>query len=98
MVTRYDNTLTNNSEFPSDTLKFIDDNSYQINGGVERDYYLKSLEAGEEDEFRLYLSDCSTFGGDYGAWIDQFSIDEGDITNKLFDSGDNEIIVWKGKV
>lgn len=98
VITRYDNTLTNISEFPSDTLRFIDDNSYQINGGVERDYFLQSLNTAEQDEYLLDLSDCSTFGGDFTAWIDQFSIDEGEVTNKLFNSGDNEIIVWMEKI
>ncbi|MCJ8292736.1 MAG: hypothetical protein HRT58_22630 [Crocinitomicaceae bacterium] len=98
VITRYDNTLTNNSEFPMDTLYFIDNNSYQINGGNERAYYLKSVDAGEIDEYHLRLSDCSPFGGDYGTWLDKFSIDEGEVTNKLFNSGDNEIIVWMERI
>ena len=74
VITRYDNTLTNLSEFPLDTLYFIDNNSYQINGGSEKDYYLQSNDSGATDEYQLNLSDCSTFGGDFWSWIDKFSI------------------------
>ena len=99
VITRYDNTLTNLSEFPVDTLYFIDNNSYQINGGSEKDYYLQSNDSGATDEYQLNLSDCSTFGGDFWSWIDKFSIDEGELNNKLFNSsGDNDIIVWMERI
>ncbi|MFK7787413.1 MAG: hypothetical protein AB8B56_19975 [Crocinitomicaceae bacterium] len=99
VINRYDNTLTNISEFPSDTIFFIDAISYQINGGIARTYSLSSLDLGEEDEYQLVLKDCSSFGGDFWAWIDQFSIDEGEVNNKLFENGsDNNIVVWMERI
>jgi membrane-associated PAP2 superfamily phosphatase len=32
IITRYDNTLTNLSEFPNDTIYFVDSEKYRING------------------------------------------------------------------
>jgi hypothetical protein len=99
VVTRYDNTLTNISEFPQDTISFIDANSYRLNGGDARTYSLRSYEVCDDNEFQLILNNCSTFGGDFWSWIDQFSIDDGELNNVLFENGaDNDIVVWMQRI
>lgn len=105
VITRYDNTLTNQSFFPQDTIHFLDHNSYKINEGPVRDYtYYAMIDTESRNEFyqpspRLLLDDCSTFGGDYNGIVQRSNINENSINNILFERGDDHsLIVWLEKV
>lgn len=98
VVTRFDNVLTNLSDFPMDTLEFITNRSYMINGGNIRSYELYSRTAHAE-RFTFSLQDCSVFGGDFYTDISSILIADGMINNKLFNGQfDNDIIVWMEQI
>lgn len=99
IITRYDNTLTNLSEFPNDTIYFVDSEKYQINGGNDQEYSLSKEQDNSSSERTLNLQDCSTFGGDYWSWFDLSLISVGELNNVLFNGyNDNDIIVWMTRI
>jgi hypothetical protein len=95
VITRFDNTLTNLSEFPIDTIHFLDDENYQINNLTPRNYNLRK----DDNRLRLSLDDCSTFGGSYSTKLTELAIEDGQLNNQYFYTlGDNEIIVWMTRI
>ncbi|MDG1331138.1 MAG: hypothetical protein P8P74_02330 [Crocinitomicaceae bacterium] len=77
VIARYDNTQTNSSEFPMDTIYFLDNENYRINSLTPRTYRL----AKKGKRFRLYINDFSTFSGDYYTHITSATINEGDVSD-----------------
>jgi hypothetical protein len=99
VITRYDNTLTNASETPMDTIHFLSDRTYRINQGTVGDYLyginLTYAIEGYESTPILRLDNCVTFGGTYSAQIKQVSIKDGELNNQLFNTtDDNQIVAW----
>ena len=101
VITRFDNTLTNLSEEPNDTLYFIDDITYRINNGTSRAYELRRNKDFSDDRYdpTLELFECTTLGGDYYGYPSFKNIEDGELNNILFDTpGDNQVIVWMQKI
>lgn len=105
VIIQYDNTLTNLSTFPQDTIHFIDNDNYQINDGPIREYYYRIYKP-DNNEFQsqsfppeLMLFNCTTFGGDYYAAIDRENINDNELNNILFRrSAEHSVIVWLERI
>ena len=99
VITRYDNTLTNQSFFPNDTLHFVNKSEYTINDGSSQPFtYIKHVGV-EADSRMLTIENCASFGGTYWASFDANFIHEDQISNLLFNGNNgNDIIVWLERV
>lgn len=98
LVTRFDNTWTNNSEFPSDTIHFVSTNRYRINQFSEQDYHLKDY-CENENSFGFKMYNCNTFGGTVWVNVNRSFIRDGELQNVYMQGqADNDIIVWMEKL
>lgn len=71
------------TEYPNDTLEFITDTEYTINGSSPRGYQLSSLPASTNYELSLYY--MSTFGGShYSANVGYYFAEDGEMQNIEF--------------
>ena len=98
VISRYNNGLSGNV-YPNDTLDFITDLDYTINGGLPRVYTLNNVIGNNMKSLSLY--GCSTLGGDYGGEVLGTFIEDGIIQNSrftnLFNTG-NTITVWMERI
>lgn len=94
LVTRYDNMANGNVYEPLDTLCFISESTYSINGGVLRSYKLGSTYT--ESQLQITLKDCSTLGGTYRGLILKTFMQDEEINNALMDNIYTEVdlAVW----
>ena len=81
LITRYD-TPYNTSVEPNDTLQFVGNDHYSINGGSAKAYELN--EHIGQDRYSLILYHCPTFGGTYRGLVLSSFIDDGMISNTEF--------------
>lgn len=99
VITRYDNTLTNQSFFPNDTLHFTTQNEYTVNNGSTSDYsYVEYVDLYANSRV-LTLENCAVFGGTYSTSLTSDLIMEDEIGNLLFNAvNGNDLIVWLERV
>lgn len=98
VVTRYNNGLSG-SVYPNDTLNFISDTDYTINGGVNKKYSLSSVIGNNNKSLSLWS--FTTLGGNYSGQMISSFIDDGVINNSQFvDMFDvnNTVTVWMEKL
>lgn len=70
-------------EFPNDTLDFISNNEYTLNGGTPRAYQLSNIPLSTNKELSIYF--FVPFGGShYSGQVGQYFIDDGIISNVEF--------------
>lgn len=99
VITRYDNTLTNQSFFPNDTLHFISSNEYTLNDGSLQTYTYVEHVGIAADARVLTIENCASFGGTYWASFESNFLAEDQIGNLLFNGyNDNDIVVWLERV
>ena len=80
VITRYDHALSNEATYVSDTLHFINTETYTINGSdLARRYVL----SGNNTKY-LKIYSLTTLGGDFSSTLDEFSIDDGYINSAIF--------------
>lgn len=88
------------TEYPNDTLEFISNTQYTINGGIIRNYQLASIPSSTNYDLSLYY--MSTFGGShYSANIGYYFADDGEIENVEFHNIQNTtstIRAWFKKI
>jgi len=86
--------------YPNDTLDFISDTEYKINGGTVRNYHLASLPSSTNYDLSLYY--LAPFGGShYSANVGFYFVDDGEISNVEFHNIQNTtstIRAWFRKI
>jgi hypothetical protein len=98
VVTRYNNGLSGNV-YPNDTLEFINNSKYEINGGPTRTYSLSNVVGNNNKSLSLYS--FSTLGGDYSGEVIGTFIDDNEINNSQFVdmfNVNNTVTVWMEKI
>ena len=71
------------TEYPNDTIHFIDNNTYSVNNGGDRPYTLSSIPS--STNYELTLSYFFPFGGSsYSANVGYYFVDDGEINNVEF--------------
>ena len=97
VITRYDEGMT--PYYPNDTIDFISNVSYTINGGNWYNYSLSNIVG--NNLLTLTLYECSTLGGNYSGEITEAGITSGTINNQtfngIFDTQGN-VKVWMEKI
>jgi hypothetical protein len=97
VVTRYDQGMT--PYYPNDTLDFISNSFYTINGSGTRTYSLSNVVGNNNKSLSLYS--FSTVGGDYSGEVIGTFIDDGVVNNSQFvDMFDvnNTVTVWMTRI
>ena len=94
VVSRYNNGLSGNV-YPNDTLDFISNTQYTINGGSVRNYSLTNVIGNNNKSLSLYS--FTTLGGDYsgqviGTFIDDWIINNTQMTDMF--NVNNTVTVW----
>jgi len=77
VVTRYDEGVT--PYYPQDTLIFLNNVTYSINGGTPHTYSFSNI--GGNNMHHLTLYDCTTLGGNYSGQLSLSFIEAGEINN-----------------
>jgi hypothetical protein len=94
VVTSYNNGLSGNV-YPNDTLDFISQTKYTINGGPQRIYTLNNVVGNNMKSLSLYS--FTTLGGDYSGQVQSTFIDDWVINNSEFSdmfNVNNTVTVW----
>ena len=97
VITRYDEGMTPYS--PTDTIDFISNVSYTINGGTWSNYTLSNIAGTNMNSLTLY--ECTTLGGNYSGQISQSFIESGEINNVTFTGvfgTPNNVTVWLERI
>jgi hypothetical protein len=77
------------TEYPDDTITFVSQTQYTINGGAARSYQLSNIPASTNYELSLYY--FAPFGGShYSAQVGYYFIDDGAINNAEFEDIQNQ--------
>ena len=88
------------TEYPNDTLEFISNTQYKINGTLIRNYQLSSMVGSTNYDLSLYY--MTTFGGShYSANVGFYFVDDGVIDNAEFHNIQNttsKIRAWFKKI
>lgn len=88
------------TEYPNDTLEFISNTNYKINGTLVRNYQLSSIVGSTNYDLSLYY--MTTFGGShYSANVGFYFVDDGVIDNVEFHNIQNttsKIRAWFKKI
>jgi len=88
------------TEYPYDTIAFVSNNEYTINGGAVRTYQLNSLPLSNNFDLSLYF--FSPMGGShYSGEVGGTFIGDGEINNVQFQDIQNEgntILTWFTKI
>jgi hypothetical protein len=98
VVTRYNNGLSGNV-YPNDTLEFISNTYYTINGSSQRAYTLNGVAGNNMKSLTLYS--FTTLGGDYsgqvlGTFIDDWVINNSEFTDMF--NVNNTVTVWMERI
>jgi|TARA_R110001583_G_scaffold3173_2_gene20724 hypothetical protein len=97
VITRYDEGMT--PYYPNDTLEFISNVSYTINGGPWSNYTISNIAGTNMNSITLY--ECITLGGNYSGQVSQSFIEEGSINNVNFTGvfgTPNSVNVWFDRI
>jgi len=71
------------TEYPNDTIYFLDNTHYTLNNGAVRNYQFSSLPSSSNFDLSLYY--FAPFGGShYSGQVGQYFIDDGEINNVEF--------------
>lgn len=85
--------------FPNDTLYFVNNNKYTINGGTQYNYTLNNVFGNNMSELNLY--NFYTIGGDYSGLVPSDFVNNGVLNavnfNDIFNVGSNKI-VWLTRI
>jgi hypothetical protein len=98
VVTRYNNGLSGNV-YPNDTLHFISQNKYTINGGPQRSYTMSGVVGNNMKSLNMYS--FTTLGGDYSGQVQGTFIDDWVINNSEFSDMfdvNNTVTVWMERI
>lgn len=98
VVTRYNNGLSGNV-YPNDTLDFISNTKYTINGGTQKTYSLSGVLGNNMKALNLYS--FTTLGGDYSGQVQGTFIDDWVINNSEFSdmfNVNNTVTVWMERI
>ena len=76
------------SEYPNDTLDFVDDTHYTLNGGAERKYILADVPATTNYDLTLYYF-FQFSGSHYSAQISEMFMTDGELNNVEFEDTQN---------
>jgi len=98
VVTRYNNGLSGNV-YPNDTLDFISNTQYTINGGSIRNYNLANVIGNNNKSLSLYS--FTTLGGDYsgqviGTFIDDWTVNNTQMTDMF--NVNNTVTIWMDRI
>lgn len=81
VITKYNNGFMNT--FPNDTIEYIDNSHYRLNGGAQRTYTLTTLSGSTNKS--LTLNFLATLGGSlYSGQVGYYFISDGFISNGEF--------------
>lgn len=76
------------TEYPNDTITFVSQTQYTLNGGAVRNYQLGMIPASTNHDLSLYY--FAPFGGShYSGQVGQYFIDDGEINNIEFEDIQN---------
>ena len=98
IVTRYNNLLSGNV-YPNDTLEFITNSKYTINGSSQKIYSISNVIGNNNKSLTLYS--FSTLGGDYSGQIIGSYLDDGFISNSQFVdifNVNNTVTIWMERI
>lgn len=98
IIRRYNNGLSGNV-YPNDTLDFISNNKYTINGGIHRSYTISNVVGNNMKSLSLY--GLTTLGGDYSGQIMSTFMDDGVINNTQFHdifNVNNSVTIWVERI
>lgn len=98
VITRYNNGLSGNV-YPNDTLEFLPNNTYKVNGGVSKGYMLSNIIGNNMKSLSLYS--FSTLGGDYSGEVVGSFINDWEINNSQFHdmfNVNNTVTVWMTRI
>lgn len=98
VIVRYNNGLSGNV-YPNDTLDFISDTEYTINGGLPRSYTISNVVGNNMKSLSLYS--LTTLGGDYSGQVMSTFITDGVINNTEFHdifNVNNRVTTWITKI
>lgn len=97
VVTKYYDGFSNN--YPNDTLHFVSNNQYTINGGTTTNYTLTSIFGNNMSEMTLY--GFYTIGGDFSGMVPNNFVTNGQINSALFTdifNTNNDKLVWMDRI
>lgn len=97
VVTKFYDGFSNN--YPNDTLFFVTNNKYTINGGTQKNYNLNSVFGNNMSELTLY--GFYTIGGDYSGMVPNTFVTDGQINSISFTdifNTNNDKIVWMTRI
>jgi hypothetical protein len=98
VLSRYNNGLSGNV-YPNDTLEFVTDTKYTINGGSEKVYVVSNVIGNNNKSLSLYS--LTTLGGDYSGQIIGSYLDDGFINNAQFVdmfNVNNTVTIWMNRI
>ena len=98
VVTRYNNGLSGNV-YPNDTLNFISNTFYTINGGSNRSYSLSNVVGNNNKSLSLYS--FTTLGGDYSGQVIGTFLNDSVINNSQFTdmfNVNNTVTLWMERI
>ena len=76
------------TEYPNDTLYFVSNNKYTINGGTERNYQLNTITASTNYDLSLYF--FTPFNGShFSGNIGHYFVEDGEMNNIEFHNMQN---------
>jgi hypothetical protein len=88
------------TEYPYDTIAFVSNNEYTINGGAVRTYQLNSLPLSNNFDLSLYFF-FPMGGSHYSGEVGETFVGDGEINNVQFQDLQNEgntILTWFTKI
>jgi len=97
VVTKYYDGFSNN--YPNDTLHFVSNNQYTINGGTTTNYTLSNIIGNNMSEMTLY--GFYTIGGDFSGFVPSNFIESGQINSALFSdifNTNNDKLIWMSRI
>ena len=97
VVTKYYDGFSNN--YPNDTLHFVSNNQYTINGGTTTNYTLSNIIGNNMSEMTLY--GFYTIGSDFSGFVPSNFIERGQINSALFSdifNTNNDKLVWMSRI
>ena len=97
VVTKYYDGFSNN--YPNDTLHFVSNNQYTINGGTTTNYTLSNIIGNNMSEMTLY--GFYTIGGDFSGFVPSNFIGSGQINSALISdifNTNNDKLVWMSRI
>ncbi len=82
------------TELPNDTISFVDDTHYTLNGGAVRNYQLSNLVGSTNKDLTLYF--FAPFGGShYSGQLGMYFSEDGEINNVEFEDIYNSTMTIK---